>query len=198
MFTLAEAAEQFDFERVNKAGAKFDWDKLNWLNGQYIHPMPAHDLATLFIPYWQEAGYEFDAESDRPWLERIAALIGPGMARLDEAAKICKYLFVPDMDFSEAATEQLHQAGVAPVLKAVLSTLTETSLAEGADAQSIIKTVTKSENVKKGLVMRSLRAALTCDMKGPDLVESWRLLHQHGIDKTRLEQAIAIAEAASQ
>lgn len=196
VFTLAEAAEQFSFERVNKAGAKFDWDKLNWLNSQYIHPMPAHVLATLFIPYWQQAGYEFDAEGDRSWLEQIAALIGPGMTRLDEAAEICQYLFVPDMAFSDAATQQLHQDGVAPVLKAVLSALEETTMTEGADAQGMIKAVTKSENVKKGLVMRSLRAALTCDMKGPDLVESWLLLHQHGIDKTRLEQAIAIADAA--
>jgi Glutamyl- and glutaminyl-tRNA synthetases len=31
-FSLTEAAAVFSFERVNKAGARFDWDKLNWLN----------------------------------------------------------------------------------------------------------------------------------------------------------------------
>ena len=36
-FNLNEAAEVFSFERVNKAGARFDWDKLNWLNGQVLH-----------------------------------------------------------------------------------------------------------------------------------------------------------------
>jgi glutamyl-tRNA synthetase len=197
VFTLPEAAKHFSFERVNKAGAKFDWDKLNWLNSQYIHPMDASELTKLLIPYWEKAGYTVDAEGDRPWLEQIAALIGPGMARLDEAADICRYLFVPDMAFTDAATQQLQQEGVAPVLKAVLAALEGTSLKEGEDAQGIIKTVTKSENVKKGLVMRSLRAALTCDMQGPDLVESWLLLHQKGIDKTRLERAIAIAEELS-
>ncbi len=197
VFTLPEAAQHFSFERVNKAGAKFDWDKLNWLNSQYIHQMDASALTTLLIPYWDNTGYSFDAESDRPWLERIAALIGPGMARLDEAPDICRYLFVPDMAFTDAATQQLQQEGVAPVLKAVRSALDDASLQEGADAQGIIKAVTKSENVKKGVVMRSLRAALTCDMQGPDLVESWLLLHGKGIDKMRLEQAIAIAEQAS-
>ncbi|MEM9450254.1 MAG: glutamate--tRNA ligase [Cyanobacteria bacterium P01_E01_bin.6] len=196
LFTLDGAAEQFDFERVNKAGAKFDWNKLNWLNSQYIHAMSASDLTAHFIPYWQKAGYEFDAEGDRPWLETISALIGPGMARLDEAADICQYLFVPDMAFTEAATHQLQQEGVAAVLKAVLAALATTSVTEAEDAQALIKGVTKSENVKKGLVMRSLRAALTCDMKGPDLVESWLLLHQRGMDQTRLEQAIAIADGA--
>jgi len=36
-FSLAEAAAVFDFDRVNKAGARFDWDKLNWLNAQLLH-----------------------------------------------------------------------------------------------------------------------------------------------------------------
>jgi len=44
----------FSFERVNKAGAKFDWAKLDWLNSQYLHKMPAAELTDLLIPYWQE------------------------------------------------------------------------------------------------------------------------------------------------
>jgi len=53
IFTL-EAAQIFSFERVNKAGAKFDWAKLDWLNSQYLHKMPAAELTDLLIPYWQE------------------------------------------------------------------------------------------------------------------------------------------------
>jgi glutamyl-tRNA synthetase len=45
--------------------------------------------------------------------------------------------------------------------------------------------------VKKGLVMRSLRAALTGDVHGPDLIQSWLLLNQIGLDKSRLNQAIS-------
>jgi glutamyl-tRNA synthetase len=45
VFTLADAAPKFSFERVNKAGAKFDWDKLDWLNSQYLHAMAAPEFA---------------------------------------------------------------------------------------------------------------------------------------------------------
>ena len=69
IFSLQEAAEQFSLERVNKAGAKFDWDKLDWINSQYLHKMSAAELVDLLIPYWQEAGYTVDPNSDRPWLE---------------------------------------------------------------------------------------------------------------------------------
>ena len=34
LFTLDEAAKLFSFDRVNKAGAKFDWDKLDWVNSR--------------------------------------------------------------------------------------------------------------------------------------------------------------------
>ncbi|MBE9012836.1 glutamate--tRNA ligase, partial [Pseudanabaenaceae cyanobacterium LEGE 13415] len=60
IFTLSEAAEKFGFDRVNKAGAKFDWDKLNWLNGQYIHAMPIPEVTDLLIPVWKSAGYVLD------------------------------------------------------------------------------------------------------------------------------------------
>ena len=40
-----ELAQKFDLERVQKGGAVFDVDKLDWLNAQYIKKMPAKDLA---------------------------------------------------------------------------------------------------------------------------------------------------------
>jgi len=44
-FTLAEAAKVFDFDRVNRAGARFDWEKLNWLNAQVLHALPPPGVA---------------------------------------------------------------------------------------------------------------------------------------------------------
>jgi glutamyl-tRNA synthetase len=187
-FTLAEAAEKFGFERVNKAGAKFDWDKLNWLNSQYIHEMPIDRLTDLLVPLWQSA-YEFDP-GDRPWLEHLTALVAPSLVKLNDAVEMSRYLFVPTIEYSEEAIAQLKQEGVAGVLQAMLDVLEDAPLDE-AGAQELIQQVVKAAGVKKGVVMRSLRAALTCDMKGPDLLQSWLLLHQHKLDRSRLEQAQA-------
>ncbi|MEB3230370.1 MAG: glutamate--tRNA ligase [Leptolyngbyaceae bacterium] len=192
-FTLEDAAKEFDFERVNKAGAKFDWDKLNWLNSQYLHEMPAGELVELLIPYWQGAGYGFDADGDRPWLEQMATLVGPSLERLDQGVDMCRYLFDPELEYSEDAIAHLQQDGVGDVLKAVAEALPSATLTTVDEAQSLIKDVTKSTGAKKGLIMKSLRAGLTCSLKGPDLVESWLLLHQKGLDTVRLEKAIALA-----
>ncbi len=190
IFTLSEAAAVFSLDRVNKAGAKFDWDKLNWLNSQYLHKMPVPQLTDLLIPYWQKAGYEFDAATDRSWLEQIAALIGPSLVRLTDAVGMCKLFFSPTVEYEEEALAQLQQPKVADALLAVLEALESHSTLVSAEAQKITKKLSKEKNLNKGLIMRSLRAALTGAMHGPDLIESWVILHQRGTDRDRLHTAI--------
>jgi glutamyl-tRNA synthetase len=193
IFSLSEAATQFGFERVNKAGAKFDWDKLNWINSQYLHHMPADRLTDLLIPYWQQAGYEFDPEGDRAWLEQLTALLGASLVRLEDAVEMSRYLFIADVGFTEAAKAQLQQSGSGAALQGILESLEKTTPLTEETAQSLIQSVVKATGLKKGLVMRSLRAALTGDMQGPDLLQSWLLLNQHQIDRLRLEEALTLA-----
>lgn len=192
IFTLEEAAKLFSFDRVNKAGAKFDWAKLDWINSQYLHSMPIDKLTDLLIPYWQEAGYEFDPVSDRAWLEKITALVGASLTRLPDAVDMCRLFFVKSVEFSAEAIEQLKQAGADNVVQGIITALDGRAELSADSTQEIIKQVMKEQNVKKGLVMRSLRAALTGDLHGPDLVESWLILHQKDLDKQRLQEAIGL------
>jgi len=189
-FTLAEAATVFGFDRVNRAGAKFDWDKLNWLNGQYLHDLPVPELTDLLIPYWQGAGYGFDPVGDRTWLENLAALLGPSLSRLDEAVAMSQFFFSETVTLDGEAQQQLQQDGAQAVLTAILTSL-ETATLDAEAVASLLKQVTKSTGLKRGMVMRTLRAALTGAVHGPDLTQSWLLLHQRGTATPRLQAALA-------
>jgi glutamyl-tRNA synthetase len=189
IFTLEEAAKEFTFDRVNKAGAKFDWDKLDWINSQYIHNMPIEKLTDLLIPFWQDAGYSLTDGRDRPWLEQLVSLIAPSLTRLVDALPMTKIFFTNGVELTEEGRQQLEQEGVKALLKAILVAL-DINTITGDTAQNILKQVVKEQGVKKGLVMRSLRAALTGDVHGPDLITSWVLLNKIGLDKTRLSQAL--------
>jgi glutamyl-tRNA synthetase len=194
IFTLDQAAKEFSFERVNRAGAKFDWQKLDWLNSQYIHAMPVNDLANLIIPYWEEAGYKLTEGRDRPWVEKLVSLIGPSLTRLTEAVDMSKLFFSDAIELNQEAKEQLQQAGSKAALNGIITALESQTLTE-VSAQEIIKKVVKEQNIKKGLIMRGLRAALTGELHGPDLIQSWLLLNQIGLDKIRLANAVAISQA---
>lgn len=194
LFTLPSAAEKFSFDRVNKAGAKFDWDKLDWINSQYLHAIPAETLVAMLIPYWQQAGYGFDPGGDRPWLIQLAALVGPSLTRLPDAVDLSRFFFTPTVDYAAAAQKQLTQDGVGDLLQATLTALQDTAVDSLDTGKALVNQVVKAQGVKKGMMMKSMRAALMGDMQGPDLMESWLILHQRGFDQGRLKAALAIAQ----
>jgi glutamyl-tRNA synthetase len=191
LFTMTEASQMFDFGRVNKAGARFDWDKLNWLNSQYLHAMPTADLCDRLIPFWQAAGFDC---SDRAWLLEIVELIAPSLVKLTDAVEMARYLFVKVPEYKEEALTVLKDPNVKPVLAAFLQALNPlTGEFSTAIAEEMLKSVPKELGVKKGAVMKPLRCVLTGDIHGPDLLASFVLLQQKNLVIHRLEYALALS-----
>jgi len=191
LFTLEEAAKTFTLDRVSKAAAKFDWSKLDWINSQYIHKMEPVRLLEMLVPFWEEAGYKVDLENSRPWLEQVTALIAPSLTRLTDAVEQTQVFFKDSVELNADAQAQMQQDGVKAVITSVCEGVKQQNQLTEEDAKQLIKQVTKEHGVKKGLVMKSLRAALTGDVKGHDLMQSWLLLNQKGIDQPRLEAALS-------
>jgi glutamyl-tRNA synthetase len=157
--------------------------------------MPAEELVELLIPYWQEAGYSVNLETERSWLESLTALIAPSLTRLSDAAKESRLIFGELIKFQDDAIYQLKQPGVTEIIKTVLEAIYHQSQISETEAKEIVNQVTKSNKVKKGVVMKSLRAGLMGELQGPDLIQSWVLLNQKGWDKSRLQQALTQAES---
>lgn len=192
LFSLQEAAQIFSFDRVNKAGAKFDWDKLNWINSQYLHSLPTEDVCDRLIPFLKEAGYDVEA-CDRQWLLDLTKLIAPSLTLLTDAATISKFFFTDFEEYTEDAKTALQGDAIAGIMEALINALKETSELNADSAGEIIKTVTKSQGVKKGMVMKPLRAALTGDLHGPEIIPSFVLLHQKGLALPRLQRALKVS-----
>ena len=81
-FSLTQASDVFSFDRVNKAGARFDWDKLNWLNAQVLHGMSAEQLEAALRPLWEAESWELPSEKE--WISDLCALIGPSLTLIQD------------------------------------------------------------------------------------------------------------------
>jgi len=189
-FSLAEAAAVFDFERVNRAGARFDWDKLDWLNSQVLHELPPETIREALLPLWQERGWASEGSgADPQWQLDLCGLLGPSLTRLSDGVEQAVPFFSrPQPD--GAALQQLALEGASAVLEALLKQLPAGEL-EPAGAQALLGATAEAAGVKKGLVMKTLRAALLGSLQGPDLLTTWLLLHRTGEDRPRLEAALA-------
>ena len=51
IFSFDELVQIFSFERVQHGGARFDWEKLNWINGEYIRALDDEELAQRLRPF---------------------------------------------------------------------------------------------------------------------------------------------------
>ena len=195
-FHLAEAAAVFDFDRVNKAGARFDWDKLNWLNSQVLHDLNPADLLAALQPLWLAEGWLDPASGgclgaagpDQAALESLCALIGPSLVTLRDGIEQARPFFSRP-ELGEAALGQLESAGAREALQALLERLGEGPLTVD-QAQALLGEAVAAVGVKKGVLMKTLRAALLGSLQGPDLLSTWLLLQPSGEAAERIRRSL--------
>ncbi len=189
-FTLKEAAAQFSFDRVNKAGARFDWDKLNWLNAQVLHGWSSEQLLEVLRPLWLKN--DWTIPKDNGWNLELCELLGPSLTLLNDGVdQAAPFFECPPLE--DDGLKQLQSEGA----KAAIANLVDALKAErwmGTDldqAQTLLGNAAKAAGVKKGVMMKSLRAALLGRLQGPDLLTTWSLLAKIGDDLPRLQRCLS-------
>ena len=186
-FNLDEAAKVFSFDRVNKAGARFDWDKLNWLNSQVLHERTPQQLRDELLPLWQRQGWS-SADTDEGWLLELCALLGPSLTTLEDGISQARPFFERP-ELQDSALKQLQSEGAKGALAALLERLPDGALS-GDAAQSLLTEAVAAAGVKKGVLMKTLRAALLGSLQGPDLLTTWLLLQASGEARGRIERCL--------
>ena len=95
-------------------------------------------------------------------------------------------------ELQDDALEQLAIEGAKAAIADLLQRL-ENNPWDGSDvdqAKAWLGDAAKAAGVKKGVVMKSLRAALLGRLQGPDLITTWSLLARIGEDLPRLRRCL--------
>ena len=85
IFTFDELVKVFSFERVQHAGARFDWEKLNWIDGEYIRALSDEELAHRIKP--------FVPQVDDEVLRKAAPALKTRLNKLAQAVDYLDYLW---------------------------------------------------------------------------------------------------------
>ena len=111
IFTFDELVRTFSFERVQHGGARFDWEKLNWINGEYIRALDDEELARRLQPFLPQL--------DDATILRAAPALKTRLAKLSDAVALLDYLWSdpPPPVLEPDAVERVRSAMAA--LKAV-------------------------------------------------------------------------------
>jgi glutamyl-tRNA synthetase len=85
IFTFDELVQAFSFERVQHGGARFDWEKLNWINGEYVRKLSDDELTNRLRP--------FVPQLDEDTIRRAAPALRTRMHKLAQAVEYLDYLW---------------------------------------------------------------------------------------------------------
>ncbi len=187
-FKISEISEIFSFKKVNKSSAKFDWDKLNWLNSQVIHEMSDETILENLDPLFKENGWSLPSKE---WGIHLVHLIGPSMIVINDGVEQAKPFF-EEPELNNDGKYQLEINESKEILKFILEKLEnlDAALFSKEEALDLINQAITNCQVKKGLVMKSIRAALFGTLSGPDLIQSWILLSRFCKDRPRISRFI--------
>jgi nondiscriminating glutamyl-tRNA synthetase len=60
VFSIQELIQKFSLDRVQKSGARFDEQRLLWMNGAHIRELPLDDLYDRVADFWPAEAEKFD------------------------------------------------------------------------------------------------------------------------------------------
>ncbi len=190
--TLDEIAQDFRINEVSSSNSIFEYDKLNWMNGQYIKKMDIKELTEKAKPFL--AQYDLSELSEEK-LEKVIAATREPITILSDLAHDVAYFFGKDIVYDEEVKEKYVDTQQAQdILKYFDSQLdsydfdNEEKLHEQlADFRTYFK---EKFGIKPKETMWTVRAALTGRTRGADMGVILEVLGKDKV-KYRIEKAIA-------
>jgi glutamyl-tRNA synthetase len=176
IFTFDELVRAFSFDRVQHGGARFDWEKLNWINGEYIRRLDDDELLRRLQPYLPNL--------DEATVRRAVPALKTRMTKLADAAELLEYLWTepPPPSLDEESVKHL---------RAAISVLQDVAW-EPASIHDALMGVVETSGAKPNKVFMPIRLAVTGKKISPPIDHTLALLPKD-VAMSRLKRAAGIA-----
>lgn len=187
LFTLEEAVEMFDLDKVSKSPAVFDIAKLNWFNGEYIRSLPISLITERARPFLSE--FDLSAYSPEQLEEMIGAVRG-GLVMLKDITNAVRFFFVSTVEIPPELKETTLAAPKAKaVLEKLLQSLNQMPWGDHKGCKAVVDPIGKELGVKGKDLYWPIRAALSGSTQGPDLGALISILGEKRV-RARIEKTL--------
>ncbi len=167
ILSVERLIKEFDFNRISKSAAMFDFEKLNWMNGYYIRQANLNRIVELSIPYLKQANFPIDD------LQKISNIIAVVREKVDYLHQILDHIGIFFQDKvsleNSDAKSMIRQDSSQRVFWSFLRELDAIAVLNRDNFKDIMKVVQKETGIMGKNLWMPLRIALTGKMHGPDL-----------------------------
>ena len=197
VLALDEIVERFDLAKVQKGGARFDRERLEWLNGQWIRRLGDHDLVDRLLPFVEAA--QVAGQIDRlPPADEIRTLLPMIRERIPTLASVVDvvgFLWRETVDVAPSALVPKRWDGA--TTRDGLAAAREVLAAHDAvtweadELEPPLRSLVEARGWKAGDLFMAIRVAATGQTATPPLFDTLVAL---GRERTlsRIDAAIAL------
>jgi len=193
-FTRQQMIESFSLERVNKAPASFDPQKLMAFQDHYMQSLTEADRVSMTLPYLERAGIVPSPASDDV-KTKVARIVTAAHDRIKVAGDLLDYedFFTTDeqLPYDEKAFDKrLRKPGAAELLRRFRGQLADVEPFDAAAIETALRSFLEAEDVKIGEIIHPLRVAVTGKSVGFGLFDTLAIVGREGC-LARIDRALA-------
>ncbi|MFS2190057.1 glutamate--tRNA ligase [Mucilaginibacter sp. Mucisp84] len=186
IFTLDELIEKFSIERVNKSGAKFDFEKAKWFNAEWIKRSEVESLKSDVIKVFADKGVNVN---DDEYLAKVIGLIKDRCVLMPDFYQQAGFFFEQPREYDLNAVKPKWTDTKTAFYHAFIALLNNEAVIKAHDLEAKFKALAEEKGLKVGDVMLPFRIMLVGGKFGPHVFDIVALL---GKDETisRIEKAL--------
>jgi len=172
IMTKEEMTRLFSFEKVHKAGARFDFEKAKWFNHQYLKAKSDIELAEAIKPQFAEKGYPYDQN----FVIEFCGLMKERATFIQDLLEMGYYFFEDIKTYDNETIKKKYSKESRGKFDAAIDLLNEVSEFNTLNLEKALKDYATQAGIKIGELMPVLRLALAGTMQGPPVFNMMNLL----------------------
>jgi len=187
-YLMDELIEHFSLERVNKSGAVFDIEKLNWLNAEHLRKKSSNELLTLLKIEILNSQFSILNLSDDYLLQMITAM-KERVSFVKEFISTCQYFYTAPLEYEQKAIEKNWNAETPSLLRKIRDVFANLENHTKEDFEQALTNVATELNIGKGKLIHPLRLAISGISTGPGVFDIVTILGKDEVIK-RIDTAL--------
>lgn len=193
VFTRNELIEKFNLDRVQKSGAKFDEQRLKWMNSHFIRQMNIDELYEKCQGFWPEEA----KSADESYKEAVLKLVSERLKYFAELPELTKFFFIdlplqPNLINGNKQLSKLSNGELKNLLQAARHSLSECDFSLDSLTERLNKLLEQTSQ-KPAVLFSLIRIATTQSSASPGLAGTLAVLGKE-VSLRRIDQQINALE----
>jgi len=174
VFSREELIRDFDLGQVGKAGAVFDYAKLEWLSHHWLRRLPSRQVAADLASFLGRLG--LPVPTDLEWLARVVDTLKERAKTLKEMAEQASFYVKAPEAYDPAATARFWTPGARERYALLVKRLEANPAFDAGSLELLYRGVAAEAQVKLVDLAQLTRTALTGKAASPPIFEVMSIL----------------------